>query len=230
MISNENNFKIGYDTDAFKLELISENKMTVDSPPFRHLEIASSAAIKNIISENYPHENYEDRYEIFDPNGYKFILRPNSAEYLNNSITEVYSTLNKLETSFSINLIWSNIVKLKISEAIDGIIPENELTLRCKLPITLSNQKVYNKIVNLHVFDCELSEIMPVEMTDLDKYYMLKLSQVIVYVIRNQEEHEVLFFEIEDLVDFKNNLMRKKSVNFSRKDFRASQNKKCCLS
>ena len=225
------NVKVGYINDNFKLELTCGSIITENfGLPFTHLKIASSEVIMNINSHKYPYEiNSEHNYEISDPNGYKFVVAPNTPENSTNSITEAYLFLETIGVFFRVNLPWQNILKRKVEKNTNHEL--DKLSLRLKLPIRLAGKDMHDRISDSHslVSNCLISGLM--EMVNPNLEDVTKLDEICVVVISIDDGHGIEFFDAKAFKNFSDEFvkhLKNRTLKYDRNNEKKTNS--CCLS
>lgn len=177
---------------------------------FNYLKIASSEAIENIKAQNYPHTINGNALGIVDPNGYKFQVVPNSAEYETNSIIETSLFISNVDKSVD---YWSNLLNGKIvSKTANNLsLSFDEGKFRLNLIMSETGEINHAKAFGRIAFSCPASELLPLQElilknnhTVLTKYVELPTpgkANVCVVILADPDGHEICFVGDEGFRD-----------------------------
>lgn len=171
---------------------------------FNYLKIASSEVVANIKSQNYDHKVVsEETYEVIDPNGYKFIIVPNSEKNPKNAIIENSLFATDLQKSVD---YWSALLQAKVeSKSEKNLLLSFDKDTQFRLNLVkldvekINHAKAFGRIA----FSCPESELKPVQelseknnQTVLTKYVELPTpgkANVCVVILADTDSHEICF-------------------------------------
>lgn len=171
---------------------------------FNFIKVLSDRAIFNLNERNYPFKSHSNgTYEVFDPNGYKFLIAPNKNDSTSSIVSELSLFITNTQKSAE---YWIDELKFKgkiinedEKEKVVLNFNEHRFSLILEKTDVINRAKAYGRTA----FSCATNELKPLEtqmeskkLTILTPYIQLDTpgkASVCVVILADPDGHEICF-------------------------------------